>query len=144
MKRLIYLAGAAALLASCSGTKDYDAYEATLTEMQAQIDTISSAASYGAFLDELSTLAADFASKDVKLNDTQRDRLSTLSLESARNSLPATTQSPPPRPKCPTPSVLPPTSSPTPSADGDGSNIFRKVVFQQHFINNVEASLCNV
>lgn len=81
MKRLIYLAAAAALLASCSGTKDYDAYEATLTEMQAQIDTISSAASYGAFLDELSTLAADFASKDVKLNDTQRDRLSTLSLE---------------------------------------------------------------
>ncbi len=81
MKRLIYLAGAAAMLASCSGTKDYDAYEATLTEMQAQIDTISSAASYGAFLDELSTVAADFASKDVKLNDTQRDRLSTLSLE---------------------------------------------------------------
>lgn len=39
MKRLIYLAGAAVMLASCSGTKDYDAYEATLTEMQAQIDT---------------------------------------------------------------------------------------------------------
>ncbi len=81
MKRLIYLAGAAVMLASCSGTKDYEAYEATLTEMQAQIDTISSATSYGAFLDELSTVAADFASKDVKLNDTQRDRLSTLSLE---------------------------------------------------------------
>lgn len=81
MKRLIYLAAAGAMLASCAGTKDYDAYEATLTEMQAQIDTISSAVSYGAFLDDLSTLAADFAAKDVKLNDTQRDRLSTLSLE---------------------------------------------------------------
>lgn len=81
MKKLIYLAAAAALLASCSGTKDYEAYEATLTDMQARIDTISSAASYGAFLDEISTLAADFAAKDVKLNDTQRDRLNTLSLE---------------------------------------------------------------
>ena len=81
MKKILLSVALVAALASCSGTKEYDQYVEALVEAQAQIDTISSNASYGNFLTHLSTMAADFASKDVKLDTTQRDNLQTLSVQ---------------------------------------------------------------
>lgn len=66
-------------LSSCVGTEDYDKYVENLEAMPAQIDSISSPQSYANMLDTISAKADAFDQLGVKLNDTQRDRLASLS-----------------------------------------------------------------
>jgi len=66
------------MLTGCKGTSDYDTYVDMLKAQPAVIDTISSPASYGAYLMQLASDANDFAAKDVKLNETQQAELSEL------------------------------------------------------------------
>lgn len=79
MKKLIYIAAIGMLLSSCGGTAEYDEYVGTLKAQPAVIDTISTPASYAAYLESLSAKAREFEEKGVKLNETQRDELSALS-----------------------------------------------------------------
>ena len=53
MRKLIYTIGAAACisLAACTGSSEYDAYVKSLKAQTAAVDTISSAQSYAAFLE---------------------------------------------------------------------------------------------
>ncbi len=68
-------------LAGCNGTATYDSYVETLEGQPAIIDTISSAPSYAGYLESLATMAAEFDSKDVKLDETQKARLAELSMK---------------------------------------------------------------
>ncbi len=67
-------------LSSCSGQEEYDAYVADLKAQPAVIDTISSPTSYAAYLDSLAVCANAFDQLGLKLNDTQKDEISTLSM----------------------------------------------------------------
>ncbi len=79
MKRLIYISACIVLLSACGGTEDYDAYVKTLQAQPAVIDTISSPASYAAYLDSLEAKAREFDEKGIDLNETQTDELEDLS-----------------------------------------------------------------
>lgn len=83
MKKTIYsiiFAGMAAMsLSSCAGHEEYDAYVATLKEQPAVIDTISSPASYTAYLNTLENEAKTFDQLGVKLDKNQKDEIATLS-----------------------------------------------------------------
>ncbi len=68
-------------LAGCNGTATYDSYVETLEGQPAIIDTISSAPSYAGYLESLAAMAAEFDSKDVKLDETQKARLAELSMK---------------------------------------------------------------
>ncbi len=83
MRKLIYTIGAAACisLAACTGSSEYDAYVESLKAQTAAVDTISSAQSYAAFLENLATEAAEFAGKDIKLNEKQTEEITRLSAE---------------------------------------------------------------
>lgn len=83
MKKLIYTVAVAAMvsLAACSGSSEYNTYVDTLKAQTAAVDTISSAQSYANFLETIANDAVAFANKDVKLSDSQKQELSTLSEE---------------------------------------------------------------
>lgn len=83
MKKLFYILPMLALasLTGCRGTQDYDAYVETLKAQPAVIDTISSAASYAAYIDTLSHTAQAFEDKGVKLNPTQQAEIQALGLK---------------------------------------------------------------
>ncbi len=85
MKSKIYstiLAGAAVIgLSACSAHEDYDAYVETLKSQPAVIDTISSPASYAAYLDTLAMKADAFEQLGVKLDPTQKEELAALSMQ---------------------------------------------------------------
>lgn len=66
-------------LSSCSGHKDYDSYVETLKAQPAVIDTISSRPSYINYLDSLDYKAKAFDQLGVKLDQTQKDEIATLS-----------------------------------------------------------------
>lgn len=72
---------AATAFVSCKGTDDYNTYVESLKAQPAAIDTISSPASYAAYLQTLADMAQEFADKDVKLDRTQQDELETLSMQ---------------------------------------------------------------
>lgn len=84
MKKLIYgifLVGTSIALSSCGGHEEYEAYVASLKAQPAVIDTISSPASYANYLDSLAEKADAFDKLGIKLDPTQQDELSALSLE---------------------------------------------------------------
>ncbi len=83
MKKLLYIVGFGAIctFASCHSNSDYDAYVDMLKSQTATIDTISSAASYANYIEQLFTAAQDFQSKGLKLNDAQTEELQTLGSE---------------------------------------------------------------
>lgn len=75
MKRLIYIAAAAAVMTACSGVKDFDNFIGELRQQPARIDTISSNASYVQYIDELSALNNSFDELGLELNDEQKQAL---------------------------------------------------------------------
>lgn len=78
----IIVAGVASmLLASCSGQEDYDAYVENLKAQTAVIDTISTPASYAVYLDSLAVKADAFGQLGIKLDPTQEEELTALSLQ---------------------------------------------------------------
>ncbi len=83
MKKLILTATAIASLAltGCHGTADYDNYIETLEAQPAAIDTIASAQSYADYVTKLDTIALDFESKGVKLDETQQTRIAELGMQ---------------------------------------------------------------
>ena len=84
MKKLIYglaVAATAMIFSSCGGHEEYETYVATLKAQPALIDTISSPASYANYLDSLAEKASAFDKLGVKLDPTQQDNLSALSVE---------------------------------------------------------------
>lgn len=81
MKKLLYIAAAGLFLTSCGGTKEYDAYVASLKAQPTVIDTISTPQSYAVYLDSLSAIARDFEDKGVKLDEAQKAEISSLGLQ---------------------------------------------------------------
>lgn len=85
MKKTIYsiilACGFAMTISSCAGHEDYDAYVGKLKVQPAVIDTISSRASYAMYLDSLAVQAQAFDQLGLKLDPTQKDELSTLSMQ---------------------------------------------------------------
>lgn len=67
--------------ASCSAHEDYDDYVASLKSQTAVIDTISSPASYAVYLDSLAMKAEAFEQLGVKLDPTQKEELTVLSMQ---------------------------------------------------------------
>lgn len=68
-------------LSSCTGNEDYDAYVDSLKAQPAVIDTISSPASYAAYLDSLAYRAEAFEQLGVKLEPAQKEELTSLSMQ---------------------------------------------------------------
>lgn len=83
MKKLIYTIAATALvsLAACHSNSDYDAYTESLKAQTAAVDTISSAQSYAAALENIANEAVTFAEKNVQLDDAQKEELNRLGVE---------------------------------------------------------------
>ncbi|MCM1070949.1 MAG: hypothetical protein NC210_02265 [[Clostridium] fimetarium] len=81
MKKLYIAATAALVLSACGGTKEYDAYVATLEAQPAIIDTLSSTASYGAYIDSLKAITEGFEVSGVKLDETQQAEITTLGMK---------------------------------------------------------------
>lgn len=79
MKKLLFIASISVLFSACGGTEEYDAYVDCLKAQPAVIDTISSPASYAAYLDSLEIKAREFEEEGVELNQTQTDELENLS-----------------------------------------------------------------
>ncbi len=81
MKKLLYIAILGIGLTACHGTDDYDAYVQQLKEQPAVIDTISSPASYAAYIERLQNMTQSFEEIGVKLDETQADELQQLGLD---------------------------------------------------------------
>lgn len=82
MKKTIYYFAATILamtFAGCHSTADYDAYVGMLEAQPSVIDTISSPQSYTNYLYSLMDNANEFESKAVKLTDTQKTTIDSLS-----------------------------------------------------------------
>ncbi len=83
MKKIYFSLIAALTLSACGGTKEYDAYVATLAAQPEIIDTISTPESYGAYIDSLQAITTAFESAGVKLNDDQREEINALGIKIA-------------------------------------------------------------
>ena len=81
MKKLLYIAALGLTLSACHGTTDYDAYASELKAQPAVIDTISSPASYAAYIENLMKLTQSFDEKGIKLDETQKSELIDLGME---------------------------------------------------------------
>lgn len=85
MKKTIYFmllaCGMTMTMSSCASHEEYDAYVAKLTAQSEAVDTISTRASYAAYLDALSESANVFDQLGIKLDPEQKAQLATLSDE---------------------------------------------------------------
>lgn len=84
MKKLLYaslILFSGAFMSSCGGHEEYETYISTLKAQPAVIDTISTPESYANYLDSLAAKAIEFESLGIKLDPTQQDEISTLSIE---------------------------------------------------------------
>lgn len=83
MKKAAYLTVglfAAASLASCDGTKDYDAYVEKLNAQEAAVEKITTRAEYAAYVERFVAMTDSFERLDVKLNPTQADEIKKIDM----------------------------------------------------------------